>query len=60
MKPVKLSELIEALEFDSDEFGSWVDLKNGKTARRRSNCGARSKARAHSVISRTQPVAWAC
>jgi len=27
MKPVKLSELIEALEFDSDEYGNWVDLQ---------------------------------
>ena len=33
MKPVKLSELIEALEFDSDEFGNWVDLQTGGVAR---------------------------
>jgi len=33
MKPVKLSELIEAVEFDSDEFGSWVDLRNGNVVR---------------------------
>ena len=33
MKPVKLSELIEAVEFDSDEFGSWVDLQNGGVVR---------------------------
>jgi hypothetical protein len=33
MKPVKLSELIEALEFDSDEFGNWVDLQNGSVVR---------------------------
>ena len=26
MKPVKLSELVEAVEFDSDEYGNWVDL----------------------------------
>ncbi len=29
MKPVKLSELIQALEFDSDEYGNWVDLQTG-------------------------------
>ena len=29
MKPVKLSELIEALEFDSDERVTRVDLQNG-------------------------------
>lgn len=29
MKPVKLSELIEALEFDSDEHVTKVDLQNG-------------------------------
>ncbi len=29
MKPVKLSELIEALEFDSDERITKVDLQNG-------------------------------
>ncbi len=29
MKPVKLSELIEALEFDSDEHVTRVDLENG-------------------------------
>ncbi len=29
MKPVKLSELIEALEFDSDERVTKVDLQNG-------------------------------
>jgi hypothetical protein len=33
MKPVKLSELIEAVEFDSDEFGSWVDLQSGGVVR---------------------------
>jgi hypothetical protein len=33
MKPVKLSELIEAVEFDSDEFGNWVDLQNGNVVR---------------------------
>jgi hypothetical protein len=33
MKPVKLSELIKALEFDSDEFGSWVDLQTGSMVR---------------------------
>ena len=30
MKPVKLSELIEALEFDSDEHVTRVDLENGR------------------------------
>lgn len=30
MKPVKLSELIDDLEFESDEYGSWVDLENGR------------------------------
>jgi hypothetical protein len=29
MKPVKLSELVDALEFESDEYESWVDLQNG-------------------------------
>jgi len=29
MKPTKLSELIDALEFDSDEHRAWVDLQNG-------------------------------
>lgn len=29
MKPVKLSELIEVLEFDSDEYTNRVDLQNG-------------------------------
>ena len=29
MKPVKLSELIEALEFDSEEHMTKVDLQNG-------------------------------
>jgi len=29
MKPVKLSDLIDALEFSSDEHGSWVDLETG-------------------------------
>ena len=33
MKPVKLSELIDDLEFDSDEYGSWVDLENGRVVR---------------------------
>ena len=33
MKPVKLSELIEALEFDSDEYGNWVDLQTGSVVR---------------------------
>lgn len=32
MKPVKLSELIEALEFDSEECVTRVDLKNGCVA----------------------------
>lgn len=30
MKPVKLSELIEALEFDSDERVTMVDLQAGR------------------------------
>jgi Uncharacterised protein family (UPF0158) len=30
MKPIKLSELIEALEFDSDEHETRVDLENGR------------------------------
>src|SRR6266480_4992550 len=29
MKPVKLSELIQALEYDSEEIGTFVDLENG-------------------------------
>jgi hypothetical protein len=29
LKPIKLSELIEALEFDSDERVTNVDLQNG-------------------------------
>ena len=29
MKPVKLSELIEALEFDFEEISAFVDLENG-------------------------------
>src|SRR5437773_7606933 len=29
MKPVKLSELIEALEFDFEETRTFVDLENG-------------------------------
>ena len=33
MKPVKLSDLIDALEFDSDEYGNWVDLENGRVVR---------------------------
>jgi hypothetical protein len=33
MKPVKLSELIDDLEFESDEYGSWVDLENGRVVR---------------------------
>ena len=33
MKPVKLSELIEALEFDSDEYTNRVDLQNGCVVR---------------------------
>ncbi len=33
MKPVKLSDLIEALEFDSDEYGSHVDLQEGRVVR---------------------------
>jgi hypothetical protein len=33
MKPVQLSELIEALEFVSDEYGSWVDLQTGTVVR---------------------------
>ncbi len=33
MKPTKLSELIEALEFDSDEYGNWVDLQTGSVVR---------------------------
>jgi len=33
MKPVKLSELIEALEFDSDEYAGRVDLENGTVVR---------------------------
>jgi hypothetical protein len=30
MKPVKISNLIEALESASDEYGSWVDLEEGR------------------------------
>jgi hypothetical protein len=33
MKPVKLSELIDALESDSPEFGNWVDLQTGGVVR---------------------------
>ncbi len=33
MTPVKISDLIEALEFDSDEYGNWVDLQNGSVVR---------------------------
>lgn len=33
MKPVKLSELIEVLEFDSDEHVTKVDLQNGCVVR---------------------------
>jgi hypothetical protein len=33
MKPTKLSELIEALEFDSDEHATRVDLQNGGVVR---------------------------
>ena len=33
MKPTKLSELIEALEFDSDEHATRVDLQNGCVVR---------------------------
>ena len=29
MKPVKLSDLVDALDFDFDEQGSWVDLEKG-------------------------------
>jgi len=29
MKPVKLPELIEVVEFDSDEHGNWVHLQTG-------------------------------
>ena len=45
MKPVKLSELIDALEFDSDEYGNWVDLQNGSVVRL-----------AHSLQGHRQPV----
>ncbi len=30
MKAVKLSELIDALEFDSEEYGNWVDRHTGR------------------------------
>jgi hypothetical protein len=33
MKPVKISDLIEVLEFDSDEYGNWVDLETGSVVR---------------------------
>ena len=33
MKPIKLSELIEAFEFDSDEYATRVDLQNGVVVR---------------------------
>jgi hypothetical protein len=33
MKPVKLSDLLDALEFDSDEYGNWVDLQTGNVVR---------------------------
>ena len=33
MEPVKLSELIEALEFDSDECADYVDLQTGSVVR---------------------------
>lgn len=33
MTPVKLSELIEPIEFDSDEHDSYVDLQNGSVVR---------------------------
>lgn len=33
MKPVKISDLIDAIEFDSDEHGSWVDLEKGCVVR---------------------------
>jgi hypothetical protein len=45
MKPVKLTELIDALEFDSDEYGNWVDLQNGSVVRL-----------AHSLLGHRQPV----
>jgi len=33
MKPAKLSELIESLEFHSDEHSAWVDLETGRVVR---------------------------
>jgi len=33
MKPVKISDLIQVLEFDSDEYGNWVDLQTGSVVR---------------------------
>jgi hypothetical protein len=33
MKPIKLSELIEVLELDSDEYTNRVDLRNGSVVR---------------------------
>lgn len=33
MKTVKVSELIEVLESDSDEWGNWVDLETGSVVR---------------------------
>jgi hypothetical protein len=33
MKAVNISELIDAIEFDSDEYGSWVDLQTGGVVR---------------------------
>ena len=33
MKTIKLSELIEALEFDSDEYSNRVDLEHGSVVR---------------------------
>ncbi len=33
MTPVRISDLIEALEFDSDEDGNWVNLQNGSVVR---------------------------
>lgn len=33
MNPAKLSELIESLEFHSDEHSAWVDLETGRVVR---------------------------
>lgn len=53
MKPTKLSELIEGIEFDSDEYAAHVDLQNGIVVRLPQSLLSAVEESAEDVLDRT-------